>query len=172
MQTVDPKYDVEDCSESIDALLLVCSWFIVDAHISMSIKLKHPTIAIVRTAAVRRRMLMSLKRLLIRTIESEKYCKQWGWKNYIFRIDWKDRETETERERERESNNTYHWKTFSNWDPYNGRYYYNRCKCDQKMYEWASKQDGRINAGHNLNNQCGYQRQWWHRFSLLCVFGF
>lgn len=75
MQTVDAKYDVEYCPIFIDVLLLVCSWFIVDAHISMSIKLKHPTIAIVRTAAVRRRMFMSLKRLLIRTIESEKYCR-------------------------------------------------------------------------------------------------
>lgn len=47
----------------------------VDAHMSISNKLVHPSIAIVKIAAMRRKMLMSLKRLLMLTTASEKYCK-------------------------------------------------------------------------------------------------
>lgn len=45
----------------------------VDAHINMSIKLVSPTTVMVKMAAERRNKWMSLKRLLIIMIASEKY---------------------------------------------------------------------------------------------------
>lgn len=45
----------------------------LDAHMSISNKFVHPTIDIVKIAAVRRKIWMSLKRLLMFTSVSEKY---------------------------------------------------------------------------------------------------
>lgn len=83
MQTVDAKYEIDVWSIGLSvveislAVTFIVSlfgkWSIVDAHISISNKLVNPTIAIVKIAAARRNIWMSLKRLLMLTIVSEKY---------------------------------------------------------------------------------------------------
>lgn len=64
---------VEIDSVVIFIVLLFGKWSIVDAHISISNKLVNPTIAIVKIAAARRNTWISLKRLLMLIIVSEKY---------------------------------------------------------------------------------------------------
>lgn len=89
---VDSKYnDDEDDDDNNDDWKLLKSWIEFngvavdvilieigstnDAQINMSIRLVSPTIVIVKMAAIRRNKWMSLKRLLILMIVSEKYWK-------------------------------------------------------------------------------------------------
>lgn len=71
---VDAKYEslVVGIAVSVDVVLFVFG-STHDAHKNMSIKLVSPTIVIVKMAAARRNKWMSLKRLLIFMISSEKY---------------------------------------------------------------------------------------------------
>lgn len=76
---VEAKYD--DVSEgevnvaTVANVLLLAIGSTHEAQRNMSIKLVSPTIAIVKMAASRRNKWMSLKRLLIFMISSEKYWK-------------------------------------------------------------------------------------------------